>query len=171
MKSKLILGVFLIVASLGAWTVFQAEESKREWKKDKGPEYILNKKTVKAVGEAYQKDIEPLFKQSCYDCHSKYTVYPWYHAIPGVKQLIDGDVRDGMDKLDMSDGYPFNTDTPLVKHLRRIYGNVKRGSMPPWNYRLMHAQARLSEEDKKKIEDWASQGLYQLTSTAKIKSH
>ena len=38
------------------------------------------------IAESY-KTVEPMLKNSCYDCHTSQTVFPWYHS------LGDGDVQ------------------------------------------------------------------------------
>jgi cytochrome c551/c552 len=127
----------------------------------------LDPAVVAAVGRDYARDVQPLMKRACFNCHSKDTVWPWYHAIPGVRQYIEGHVEEGREDLDLTDGFPFNTDVPLLKHLRRIAGQVQRGDMPLWDYKLMHPEARLSDAERQVIVRWAQDGFDRLTSTAK----
>lgn len=127
----------------------------------------LDAKTVAALGASYAKDIEPIFKRSCFDCHSTQTVFPWYHKVPGVRQYLDSHVEEGRHDLDLTDGFPFNQDVHLMKHLRRIAHVVKDKDMPLWDYALMHKDARLSEADREAIVAWASDGFQRLSATAK----
>lgn len=127
----------------------------------------LDPKVVAEIGAAYAKDVQPIFKRSCMDCHSGDTVWPWYHSIPGVRQYLDGHVEDGRHDLELGKGFPFNTDVPLPRHLRRIGFVVKDGKMPLWDYALMHKDARLSEADKAVIVKWAEDGFQRLSATAK----
>lgn len=127
----------------------------------------LDAKAVARIGAAYAKDIEPIFKRSCFDCHSKNTVFPWYHSIPGVKQYLDDHIEEGRHDLELSDGFPFNTDVHLMRHLRRISHVVKTKDMPLWDYALMHKNARMSEADIQTVVKWADDGLQSLSATAK----
>jgi cytochrome c551/c552 len=127
----------------------------------------LNKKDLAAVGLAYQRDVEPILKQACFDCHSTNTVYPWYHEIPGVRQYLDSHVEHGLHDLDLTNGFPFDPKVPVMRQIRRIGRVVKSGDMPLWDYRLMHPQARLSDDQKKIIVDWAESSYQKLSETAK----
>jgi hypothetical protein len=40
--------------------------------------------------------------------------------------------------------------------------SILDGSMPPLRYRLMHSQARLNEQEKKRIIHWARRGQSML---------
>jgi len=127
----------------------------------------LDPKVLAVVGKDYQSGIEPIFKRSCFDCHSRDTVFPWYHAVPGVRQYLDEHVEEGRHDLDLSDGFPFNRETPVLKHLRRIARVVQDGKMPLWDYALMHPKARLSQADKEAVVTWAQGSFDRLTATAK----
>src|SRR5262245_31818664 len=59
-----------------------------------------------AIGGTYY-GIEPILRESCYDCHSGRTRYPWYYKIPGIHGMIDEDIKDGRRHLDMDQGFPF----------------------------------------------------------------
>jgi cytochrome c551/c552 len=127
----------------------------------------LDPAVLAQAAQSYDQQVKPLFQHACFDCHSKNTVWPWYYAVPGVRQYIESHVEEGREDLDLTDGFPFNTDVPVLKHLRRIAGVVKRGDMPLWDYKLMHPAARLSDADRQVIVDWAQGSFDRLTSTAK----
>ena len=156
----------LLVAGLGVWWAMRPHGHRMGPPPPPLPQQ-LDPVVLADVGVAYVRDVQPLFKRACFDCHSKNTQWPWYHAIPGVKQWLDGHVQDGLDDLDLTDGFPFNKDVQVLRHLRRIAGNVGRGAMPLWSYKLMHPDARLSEGDRQVIVSWAQDSFDRLTSTAK----
>jgi hypothetical protein len=161
--------VLLIVAAiiLVTYTLTRPPRGPRSPQISPIPNDALNAKTLLAVSQSYNADVLPLFKRACMDCHSSQTVYPWYHHVPGVAQYLDSHVEHARHDLDLSDGIPFNTQTPLVRHLRRISTVVKRGSMPLWDYKLMHPDARLSDSERQVIVDWADKSLASLSATAK----
>lgn len=157
-------GLVMLVAAVAAWWAIRPREMRHPM--PPLPQQ-LDPAVVAQVGQAYVRDVQPLMKRACFDCHSKNTVWPWYHAIPGVRQYIEGHVEEGREDLDLTDGFPFNTDVPLLKHLRRIGGQVQRGSMPLWDYKLMHPDARLTDAERQVIVSWAQDSFDRLTSTAK----
>lgn len=161
--------LFALVAAIAliAYTLSLPPKGPRPPMSTPIPNSALNAKTLLAVSQSYERDVLPLFKRACMDCHSDQTDFPWYHHVPGVAQYLDGHVAKARHGLDLSAGIPFNTDTPLMKHLRRIGGVVKRGSMPLWDYKLMHPASRLSEAEKAVIVAWAEGSQQQLSATAK----
>lgn len=163
-KWKAVLAL-IIVAAVGAWWALRPHEGMRRPMAPLPQE--LDPAVLADVGKAYERDVQPLFKQACFDCHSTQTVWPWYHAIPGVRQYIEGHVQEGREDLDLTDGFPFNKDVPILRHLRRIAGQVGHGGMPLWDYKLMHPDARLSDAQRQVIVAWAQDGFDRLTSTAK----
>jgi hypothetical protein len=126
----------------------------------------LDPKAVARVSASYNKDVQPLFKAACFDCHTTQTVWPWYHALPGVKQYIEHHAQEGLHDLDITDGVPFKGDAPLDRQLLRISRQVGRGGMPLWDYKLMHPDARLTDEQRATIVAWADASYADLSSTA-----
>lgn len=111
-------------------------------------------KTNEEINERYVKQVKPLLKRTCFDCHSGNTIYPWYHSIPGVKQIINNDIEEGRDHLDMSQDYPFFGKIKQEEQLKEILEEIKEGGMPPLPYKLLHWSSRLSQEEINVIESW-----------------
>lgn len=81
-----------------------------------------------------------LFYRACADCHSHETRWPWYSRVAPVSWLVSNHVRDG--RRDMNISVPDEVDvTEAVEEIRE-------GKMPPADYKLMHPEARLTEEEK-----------------------
>ena len=88
-----------------------------------------------------------LVVRACYDCHSNQTVWPWYARIAPVSWLIQRDVDTGRQQLNFSEW-----DRPQRgARAQSVDRRIQRGSMPPWYYILMHAQAKLSEAEKQAL--------------------
>jgi hypothetical protein len=99
-------------------------------------------------------DVGAIFQRSCQDCHSTLTVWPWYSHVAPVSWLLIHDVNGGRRELNLSEwgGYiPRRKD----RKLKEICEQVSRGEMPMWYYLIAHSQARLSDQDKKVMCDWA----------------
>ena len=116
----------------------------------------------KKINTSYLKKIKPIFKKSCFDCHSSQTTYPWYYKVPGVKQLIDSDIKEAKSHLDFSNDYPFiSHDTP-ENDLKSIEKSVSKKTMPPKRYLWMHNNAKLSQKEVEEIKKWVKESLEAL---------
>ncbi len=112
------------------------------------------KEKYKRINQEYLKIVKPIFKKSCFDCHGNTTVYPWYYKIPGVKQLIDSDIKESKKHLDFSKGFPFISHETPIKDLDAIDKSIKSGSMPPFRYTIMHGDKKLTKDELKQVEKW-----------------
>lgn len=114
------------------------------------------------INRNYVREIKPIFQNSCFNCHSTNTQYPWYYKIPGAKQLIDHDIREAKKHIDMTNDFPFKGHGTLSEDLEAIGKSVNKGTMPPLRYILMHWNARLAEEEKKAILQWVEESQNKL---------
>ena len=101
--------------------------------------------TFEAVAKP-SPQVAGLVRRACYDCHSHNTVWPWYSYIAPVSWLVADDVIEGRRNLNFS-RWDFLSPEMSRTRLKEACEEVREGAMPLWNYRLMHPEARLSEED------------------------
>ncbi|HCW05998.1 MAG TPA: cytochrome C [Cytophagales bacterium] len=104
---------------------------------------------------AVPENVQSILKQSCYDCHSNHTDYPWYANVQPVGWWIQfSHVNDGKRHLNFSEfaSYP---EKRAKKKMEEIAEEVREGEMPMESYTLMHSAAKLSEDQKKILIDWA----------------
>ncbi len=101
-------------------------------------------------------NIASMLKTACYDCHSNETVYPWYSYVAPVKWLVYRDTRVGREELNFSD---WNSMSKMDRAtaLSDISEEVAEGDMPMAIYPIMHSDAKLSDEDRQAIADWADE--------------
>lgn len=99
---------------------------------------------------------------ACYDCHSHETRWPFYSRIAPVSWLIASDVNEGREHLNFSE-WP-NETAEVAKKLDRINEVLDYREMPPKKYTLIHADARLSEMQRKEIMDWTDAAANKLRS-------
>lgn len=87
-----------------------------------------------------------ILKRACYDCHSNTTEWPWYSQLAPASWLVAEDVKDGRARLNFSQ---WNLLSPEMskRRLQKACARVRSGDMPPWQYLLMHPEARLSDRD------------------------
>jgi len=93
-------------------------------------------------------------RAACYDCHSHETTWPLYSRIAPVSWLIASDVTEGREHLNLSE-WPADA-AGAAKKLDRINEVLDYREMPPKKYTLLHADARLSETQRKEIMDWTA---------------
>lgn len=52
---------------------------------------------------AVNDNVASILKQSCYDCHSNNTVYPWYANVQPVTWWLQDHVNEGKKELNFSE--------------------------------------------------------------------
>lgn len=116
------------------------------------------------INTDYLKLIKPIFKRSCFDCHSDQTIYPWYYKFPGIKQFIDHDIKEAKEHLDFSNDFPFIGHEGPRKDLESIQKSISQEEMPPKKYLFMHKAAKLNNQDKTEVEKWVKKSLLKINS-------
>jgi mono/diheme cytochrome c family protein len=86
-----------------------------------------------------------LAKAACFDCHSNETEWPWYAKIAPSSWLLSRDVKEGRSILNFSDWGGGG------RELDEITEVINEGEMPPWYYKLMHSNAKLSDTEKQDL--------------------
>lgn len=99
-------------------------------------------------------EIDAILRRSCYDCHSFETRWPWYSHVAPSSWLLARDVKEGRHHFNLSTWNQYNSSR-RAKIIREMWDEVDQGDMPPWFYLPMHPDARLSDEDKAKLESWS----------------
>ena len=98
-------------------------------------------------------NVQVILKNSCYDCHSNNTAYPWYAQIQPMRYLMDGHVRRGKNDLNFNEFGTYSARKQRSK-LRAIGESLTEGSMPLFSYTFIHRNAILSKEDKALLMNW-----------------
>jgi hypothetical protein len=76
------------------------------------------------------------------DCHSNLTKWPWYSNIAPISWLVQKDVEDGRRELNLSTG---------ETEVEEMVETIRDGSMPPWQYKPTHPEARLSDQERQDL--------------------
>ena len=79
------------------------------------------------------------------DCHSNLTVWKWYSNVAPVSWLVYNDVKGGREHVNFSEW-----DRPQGE-AGDIVEAVQEGSMPPFQYKPLHAGARLSDAQRSEL--------------------
>jgi hypothetical protein len=106
-------------------------------------------------------EIDALLRRACYDCHSRETAWPWYSRVAPVSWLVVHDVEGDRRELDFSawDAYD---PAQRAKKLRESADEIAEGEMPPWYYRLVHADARLTAGEREALRAWCAAEIARL---------
>ncbi len=98
--------------------------------------------------------VKELITNSCYDCHSNQTKYPFYARIAPISWYIDNHISEGKEKLNFSDWGNYSK-RDKISALVEICDVLSDGSMPLKSYIRLHKTARMDEFQIEAICDWA----------------
>jgi hypothetical protein len=98
--------------------------------------------------------VQAILKNSCYDCHSNNTRYPWYSHIQPWGWWLASHIRKGKEELNFTEFGNYSKRRQQSK-LKSIGNSIEDETMPLPSYTLIHRGAKLSKEDKTLILDWA----------------
>ncbi|MRI82815.1 MAG: cytochrome C [Nitratiruptor sp.] len=101
-------------------------------------------------------DLMAIIRRSCYDCHSNQTRWPWYADVAPMKWIVRRDVQEGRKALNFSIWKSYSPERQ--KELKaQIFRSVIL-AMPLPQYLWLHPEAKLSKEERERIQMWASDG-------------
>ena len=102
------------------------------------------------------ESVQKMLKESCFDCHSSFTRYPWYNNITPVNYWLEEHVLDGKKHLDFSkwDDYSIKKKDHKLEELIEM---VEKKEMPLESYTWVHTEANLSQEQIEEMVTWAEQ--------------
>ena len=111
-------------------------------------------------------EVHQLLSSACFGCHSNQTVWPWYSGVAPFSWLVADDVKRARRSLNFSEWQRYDTGDKahLMKEMRDI---LVEGDMPPWDYRLVHSEARLSQAQVSVLTKWAEQERQKLRQSQK----
>ena len=99
-------------------------------------------------------EVRAMLKQSCFDCHSNNTVYPWYNNVAPISYWLANHIRHGKEELNFSEWNAYDTKGKDHK-LEEVIEMVEEGEMPLNEYTWTHREAKLSPEQRNAITEWA----------------
>lgn len=106
------------------------------------------------IVENVPNDIGMILKTSCYDCHSNATTYPWYSNIAPVSWWLKHHVDEGREELNFSVWATYSAKRKDHK-LEEVDELVEKDEMPMPSYLWMHGDAKLTEQQKNQLMNWA----------------
>ena len=107
---------------------------------------------LESVKKEYLTAVKPIYEKKCFNCHSSKTVFPWYHSLPMVKQMLDRNVAEAKEAIDFTNDFPFSGKK--AKDYAAMVNCLNDETMPPGLYLAGNPDAKLTDDEKKILRDW-----------------
>lgn len=102
------------------------------------------------------ENIKIILNESCNDCHSDVSRYPWYNNITPVNYWMAEHINDGKKHFNISNWSTFSVKKKDHK-LEELIEMVEEKEMPLPSYTWTHTEAKLTDAQIKSVVDWAKQ--------------
>jgi len=102
------------------------------------------------------EDVKLILKQTCFDCHSNVTKYPWYYNITPVNYWMADHVSHAKKDLNFSEWKDYSIKKKDHK-LDELIEMVEEKEMPLPSYTWMHREANLTDSQIESMIAWAKQ--------------
>ena len=99
-------------------------------------------------------EVLKVLKESCFDCHTNRTRYPWYSKITPVNYWMADHVKVGKKKLNFSKWSNYSLKRKEHKS-EELYEMIEKKEMPLPSYTWTHADANLSQAQIDALVNWA----------------
>ncbi|HEU5081351.1 MAG TPA: heme-binding domain-containing protein [Opitutaceae bacterium] len=97
--------------------------------------------------------VRSAIQNSCYDCHSNHTRYPWYAEIQPVSWWLGQHVTEGKEHLNFSE-FGHLEPRRAARKLEDSIEQIEDDAMPLPSYLWQHRSARLTDDQKKAVNEW-----------------
>ena len=101
------------------------------------------------------KSRSTLLQESCYDCHSNNTDYPWYNRIQPVAWILEGHIEEGKAELNFNEWDSLSNRRKRSK-LRSIIKQIESDEMPLKSYTIIHKDAEFTKAESEEIINWVT---------------
>lgn len=118
-------------------------------------EYTSIPDTDFIVTEKPPQQIATVLKESCYDCHSNNTKYPWYNRITPVNFWLKGHVKGAKEELNFSEWEHYSAKKKAHK-LDEVIEVLENNEMPLSSYTLLHSEAKLTTDESQALINWTT---------------
>jgi len=105
------------------------------------------------ASESVPATVRSIFEDSCKNCHSNQTAWPWYSRVAPFSWIVAHDVHAGRRQLNLSEWSLYSPKKQEEK-LEDICEQVTNGDMPDGKYLLIHRQAKLTQQEREAVCDW-----------------
>lgn len=107
--------------------------------------------------------VAAILKVACNDCHSNNTTYPWYAEVQPLGWWLNDHINEGKRHLNFSEF----TNRPIAVQNHRFDETIeqvkeKEMPLPSYTYLGRHAGAKLTENQREMIINWAQSQMDML---------
>lgn len=99
------------------------------------------------------EDVVFILKETCFDCHSSVTRYPWYDKITPVNYWLADHIAEGKKEFNISAWDDYSTKKKGHK-FKELIELVEKKEMPLKSYTYAHPEAKLTDTQIAAIMDW-----------------
>lgn len=101
------------------------------------------------------EDVKAILFESCFDCHSNATRYPWYNNITPVNYWLDGHIDHGRGHFNVSI-WEGNSIKRKDHKFEELIEMVEEKEMPLPSYTWTHSEAKLTDAQIEAVLAWAN---------------
>lgn len=109
-------------------------------------------------------EIKSMMETACFDCHSNKTNYMWYSGIAPLSLLLNHHIDEGKEELNFSEFKNYKPKRQKHK-LEEIAEQVEAHEMPMAAYTWTHPAAKLTEEQRTQLINWAKAAMDEINLT------
>jgi len=106
-------------------------------------------------------EIRQILANSCYDCHSNQTRYPWYAEVQPVGWWLAGHIKTARHEMNFAE-FGAYTQKRQIKKLEALCDEVRDRAMPLPSYAFIHRGAKLTDAQIAALCHWAEAAHDQL---------
>lgn len=99
-------------------------------------------------------EVGEIMQAACNDCHTHETTWPWYSRVAPVSIFVARHVEEGREHFNLSTWGELTAERRDHK-LEEMIEMVEDGAMPLRSYTITHTDARLTDEQRSMLVDWA----------------
>ncbi|WP_318845653.1 heme-binding domain-containing protein [Chryseobacterium sp. JV558] len=99
------------------------------------------------------ENVQSVLTNSCYDCHSNSTHYPFYSYIQPLSYYLEKHIKKGKEELNFNEWGSYSRRKQTNK-LESIANQIQQKKMPLTSYIYLHPEAKLSEKQIEEIVHW-----------------
>lgn len=100
---------------------------------------------IQYKGTIISQKSDEILRDSCFDCHSNETVWPWYSNVPPMSLLVNFDVKMGRDHLNFST-WDSMSQEDKSEALEESLKEMEEGEMPLPPYLITHPDVDITPE-------------------------
>ena len=118
--------------------------------------YSLQESLAQKELKQLQDKVVTILEEKCLSCHSYNAELPFYTKIPGIKQIIEKDFKDGLRASDLKHDFIEASKKGIIDEatVAKLEWAIENRAMPPAKFTVFHWGSRISKDDEKIILEW-----------------